>query len=103
MSANDIEVEVVYALALTQDIARLRVPAGTTVAQAIERSGIRERHPEAEMNPGRVAILGRLATPDTVLHDGDRIEILRPLVIDPKEARRVRASTRHRRGRQHDG
>ena len=97
MSAEDIEIEVVYALPLTQDITWLRVPAGTTVAQAIDRSAILTRHPEAEANLQRVAVLGRLATPDTVLHDHDRIEILRPLAIDPKEARRLRASTRRRR------
>ena len=101
MSADDIEVEVVYALPLTQDTTRLRVPAGTTVVQAIEQSGIAARHPEAEVNLSRVAVLGHLATPDTVLHDRDRVEILRPLAIDPKEARRLRASTRRRRGLQH--
>lgn len=98
MSTDDIEIEVVYALPLTQDITRLRVPVGTTVAEAIGRSAILTRHPEAEVNPRRVAVLGRLAAPDMVLHDHDRIEILRPLAIDPKEARRLRASTRRRRG-----
>jgi hypothetical protein len=102
MSAHDIEVEVVYALVLTQDTTRLRVPAGTTVAQAIEQSGIPERHPEADVNLRRVAVLGRLARPDTILHDHDRVEILRPLAIDPKEARRLRASTRRRRLQQED-
>jgi len=47
-----------------------------------------------------LAVLGRLTTPDTVLHDHDRIEILRPLAIDPKEARRLRAATRRRRSLQ---
>jgi len=101
MSAHDIEVEVVCALPLTQDTTRLRVPAGTTVAQAIERSGIVARQPEVEVNLRRVAALGRLTAPDTVLRDHDRIEILRPLTIDPKEARRLRASTRRRRTLQH--
>jgi putative ubiquitin-RnfH superfamily antitoxin RatB of RatAB toxin-antitoxin module len=97
MSATEIEVEIVYALPLAQDVDRLRVPAGTTVAEAIERSAIPSRHPGAGVNLERVAVLGRLAAPDTVLHDLDRIEILRPLTIDPKEARRLRASTRRRR------
>jgi len=103
MSADDIEVEVVYALPLAQHATRFRVPAGTTVAEAIERSGILVRHPEIEVNLRRVAVLGRLTTPDTVLHDHDRVEILRPLAIDPKEARRLRASTRRRRSLQHKG
>jgi putative ubiquitin-RnfH superfamily antitoxin RatB of RatAB toxin-antitoxin module len=102
MNADDVEIEVVYALPLTQDITRLRVPVGTTVAEAIERSAVLTRHPEAEVNLKRVAIFGRLATPDTVLRDHDRVEILRPLAIDPKEARRLRVSTRRRRGLQRE-
>ena len=98
MSVGDIEVEVVYALPLMQDIARLRVRAGTTVAEAIERSAVLTRHPEAEVNLRRVAICGQPATLDTVLQDQDRVEILRPLTIDPKDARRLRASARRPRG-----
>ena len=97
MSADDVDIEVVYALPLTQDITRLRVPAGTTVAEAIERSALLTRHPEAKANLRQVAILGRLANLDAVLHDHDRVEILRPLAIDPKEARRLRAPTRRQR------
>lgn len=92
MSAKHIEVEVVYALPLAQDSTRLRVPAGTTVAQAIARAGVALRHPEIELAKSRVAVYGRLVLLDAVLRDRDRVEILRSLSSDPKEARRRRAT-----------
>ena len=92
MSLPEIQIEVVYALPLEQDTTVLRVPAGTTVAQAIERSGVAARHPEVE--EARAAIYGRRVTEETVLRDKDRVELLRPLTADPKEARRARASAR---------
>ena len=87
-----IEVEVVFALPFAQDICRLRVPAGTTVAQVIERAGVMARHPEIDLKKDRVAVYGRIVSPDMVLQDRDRVEILRPLNADPKEVRRRRAS-----------
>ena len=92
MSGREIEVEVVYALPLAQDICHVRIPAGATVEQAIVRAGILARHPEIDVTNGRVAVYGRVIALDTVLHDGDRVEILRPLKVDPKEVRRRRAS-----------
>lgn len=92
MSGREIDVEVVYALPFAQDICRLRIPAGTTVAEAIARAGVAVRHPEVDLRAGRVAVYGRLVSPDMVLQDGDRVEILRPLKADPKEVRRRRAS-----------
>jgi putative ubiquitin-RnfH superfamily antitoxin RatB of RatAB toxin-antitoxin module len=92
VSGREIEVEVVYALPFAQDICRLRVPAGTTVEQAIERAGVAARHPEIDLRGGRVAVYGRLVSPDMVLQDRDRVEILRPLNADPKDVRRRRAS-----------
>jgi putative ubiquitin-RnfH superfamily antitoxin RatB of RatAB toxin-antitoxin module len=92
VSGREIEVEVVYALPFTQDISRLRVPAGTTVAQAIARAGVAVRHPEVDLRQGRVAVYGRLVSLDMALQDQDRVEILRALNADPKEVRRRRAS-----------
>ena len=92
MSGRDIEVEVVYALPLEQDICHVRIPAGATVEQAIARAGIVARHPEIDLGKARVAVYGRLVSFDTVLHDRDRVEILRALSVDPKEVRRRRAS-----------
>jgi putative ubiquitin-RnfH superfamily antitoxin RatB of RatAB toxin-antitoxin module len=92
MSGREIEVEVVYALPFAQDICRLRVPVGTTVAHVIERAGVVARHPEIDIKRDRVAVYGRLVSADMVLQDRDRVEILRPLNADPKEVRRRRAS-----------
>jgi hypothetical protein len=92
MSAREIEVEVVYALPFAQDISRLQVPVGTTVAQAIAHAGVAVRHPEVDLRGGRIAVYGRLVSPNMILQDRDRVEILRPLNADPKEVRRRRAS-----------
>jgi len=89
--SGEIEVEVVYALRLAQDSTRLRLPLGTTVAQAVARAGLALRHPEIDLGPGRVAVYGRLVSGDAILRDGDRVEILRPLSADAKELRRGRA------------
>jgi len=94
MSENEIAVEVVYALPLGQDSTRLRVPAGTTVAEAIAHAGVTLRHPGIELADNRVAVYGKKVALTTVLGDQDRVEILRPLSADPKEARRARAARR---------
>lgn len=94
MNRSTIQVEVVYALPLQQDATILYVPSGTTVAQAIERSGVAGRHPEVAAGRTLAAIFGRRVPDDTVLRDQDRIELLRPLTVDPKEARRLRAVKR---------
>ena len=93
MSENEIAVEVVYALPLRQDSTRLRVPVGTTVAEAIARAGVTLRHPEIELADKGVAVYGKRVLLTTVLRDQDRVEILRPLSADPKEARRARAAS----------
>lgn len=92
MSGSEIEVEVVYALPFAQDVSRVRIPAGTTVAQAIARAGVAVRHPEVDLRKGCVAVYGRLVSLDMALQDQDRVEILRALNADPKEVRRRRAS-----------
>lgn len=66
----------------------LRLPAGSTLAQALAASGLASRHPE--VNTLDCGIWGRKATPETVLRERDRVEAWRPLVVDPKEARRQR-------------
>lgn len=72
-------------------LVQLSLPRGATVADAIERSGIRHARPDIEISGDRVGIFSRKASLDATLHDGDRVEIYRPLKIDPKEARRKRA------------
>jgi putative ubiquitin-RnfH superfamily antitoxin RatB of RatAB toxin-antitoxin module len=69
----------------------LDLPAGSTVRAAIDASGIAQRRPDIDIRADRVGIFSRRATFETPLRDGDRVEIYRPLKIDPKEARRKRA------------
>lgn len=86
------KVEVVYATPERQTLYDLPLEAGATVRDAIERSGVLAAFPEIDLDRNRVGINGRLATLATLLHDDDRVEILRPLRADPKEARRARAA-----------
>jgi putative ubiquitin-RnfH superfamily antitoxin RatB of RatAB toxin-antitoxin module len=93
MTANDeISVEVTFALPERQTIIALTVRAGTTVAEAIERSRILEQYPEIDPALPRVGIFGKLTRLDAVLRDRDRVEIYRALTADPKEARRKRGA-----------
>ncbi|MBI1964937.1 MAG: RnfH family protein [Betaproteobacteria bacterium] len=87
-----IQVEVVYALREKQLLIVLNVEEGTTVRQAIERSGIVQRMPGIGL--ASVGLFGRAVPLDTLLKDGDRVEIYRPLIADPKQARRDRAGRR---------
>jgi putative ubiquitin-RnfH superfamily antitoxin RatB of RatAB toxin-antitoxin module len=66
----------------------LRLPPGSTLQQAIERSGLAEKHPELLQWPA--GIWGRVQPGDTPLRERDRVEFYRPLQVDPKEARRQR-------------
>ena len=85
MRTSSIRVEVVLALAKRVETVALTLPAGATVAQAISASGI------VDVDLNAIGIFGRRVAPATRLADGDRIEIYRPLVLDPKEQRRRRA------------
>jgi len=67
----------------------LVLPPGSTVADALRASGWLEAHGLA-LEALRCGIWGRLQTPEHALRDGDRIELYRPLIVDPKEARRLR-------------
>ena len=87
-AASSIPVEVAYALPDRQALLPLLVPKGATVREAIEHSGILELFPEIDLGENRVGIFGRLCTADRVLEAGDRVEIYRPLLADPKEVRR---------------
>lgn len=86
-----LRVEVVYALPDEQVLLALTVEDGATVGQVIERSGIALRFPEIGAAPAAVGIFGKRARLDTPVCDGDRVEIYRALVADPKEVRRARA------------
>ena len=85
-------VEVVYALPLKQDVVSLDVAAGATVGQALAASGMLARHPDIDLRVARLGVWGRSTTLDALLREGDRVEIYRPLQVDPKEVRRRRAA-----------
>jgi uncharacterized protein len=98
MAPPESRVTVVYCAPGIEDLTELYVPAGATVEQAIHASGVLQRH--AALAAGatlEVGIWGCRCEPDHAVEDGDRVELYRPLTLDPKEARRLRAEVRRRR------
>ena len=87
-----IEVEVAYAKPEVQVLLSLSVPEGATVGDAIDSSGILVRFPEIDLNKNDVGIFSKPAKLDTALREGDRVEIYRPLIADPKLVRKQRAA-----------
>ncbi len=87
-----ISVEVAYAEPQEQFLERLQLPAGRTVADAIEASGVSREFPDIDVDPDRIGIFSRKVSLNQVLEDGDRVEIYRPLQADPKEVRRAKAA-----------
>jgi len=89
-----IAIEVVYALPERQTLLRLSVPAGMRVREAVLISGIAEQFPGLDVQRCPLGIFGKVvAKPEEqVLQDGERVEIYRPLIADPKEVRKQRAA-----------
>lgn len=87
---TEITVEVAYARPDQQLIIPLKVAPGTTLEQAIEQSGILQRFEEIDLDKNKLGIFGKLSKKAAELKDGDRVEIYRPLIADPKEVRRKR-------------
>ncbi|MBO6849075.1 MAG: RnfH family protein [Marinobacter sp.] len=88
-----IQVEVAFARPDKQEIIGLQVPEGTTALEAVKRSGIVDVFPEIDPDSNDMGIFGKvIKTPAShELRDGDRVELYRPLKIDPKQARLNRA------------
>jgi len=92
MEQNEtISVEIIYIEPGSQNSLTLELPKGSNINQAINRSGLLKRFPEIDLAVNKVGIFSKIQELDTVLQSGDRIEIYRPLQVDPKEARRRRA------------
>ena len=89
--AESLSIEIAYALPQKQELVQLKLPAGSTVQQAIEASGLKQKHPEIDLAKNKVGVFGKLSKLDTPLRDRDRVEIYRPLIADPKEVRKKRA------------
>jgi uncharacterized protein len=76
----------------------LDLPEAATALDAIRASGLAERFPDVDIGTATIGVWGRPCAPDTLLHEGDRVEVYRPLTMDPNEARRLRArQTRDRK------
>lgn len=88
MAAERISIEVAAGLPRRQVVIPLEVPCGTTLAEAVALADLSSVLPELEVDDQRLGIFGKLRPPDTVLQDGDRAEVYRPLAADPKEVRR---------------
>lgn len=86
-----LHVQVCYAKTDRQLLHDLSVPEGTTLHDAIRQSGVLAAMPEIDLATCRVGVYGKLKALDTILQEGDRVEIYRPLIADPKESRRRRA------------
>lgn len=91
MTERTITVEVVYADAEQQIVRRIELADGSTVMQAIDATRIGEVLPGGSVDPSRLGIFSRRVSAQQVLQAGDRVEIYRPLMLDPMEARRQRA------------
>ncbi len=89
-----IVVEIVYAEAQCAVVKPLSLPQGASLAHALQLAAQDADLRGLDLSRMPLGIFGRLAQPDQVLHDGDRIEIYRPLAEDPKIARRKRAMRR---------
>jgi len=89
---DTIRVEVAYALPHKQAIIALDVIPGTTALDAVRRSGITDKFEGIDLENAKLGIFGGLVSPTQVLQEGDRVEIYRPLIADPKEVRKARAA-----------
>ncbi|MDO5059654.1 MAG: RnfH family protein [Neisseria sp.] len=87
----EITVEVAYGTVERQFLQEMRVSDGTTARQAVLQSRLAAEFPEADLN-APLGIFGKAVKDDTVLREHDRVEVYRPLLIDPKEARRKRVA-----------
>ncbi|EJJ6392691.1 RnfH family protein [Escherichia albertii] len=89
--SGKIAVEVAYALPERQYLQRVKLQEGATVEEAIRGSGLLELRTDIDLAKNKVGIYSRPAKLSDIVHDGDRVEIYRPLIADPKELRRQRA------------
>ncbi|WP_338849395.1 RnfH family protein [Massilia sp. W12] len=89
--AAQIAISVVYALPQAIHQKALLLPAGSSIADAVRQSGLLALLPETEVEQLKLGVYGKLKPAGAVLQDGDRVEIYRPLIADPKESRRRRA------------
>lgn len=92
--ADSVQIEVAYALPEKQRIVPITVPAGTSVAEAARLSGIVHEFPQLDLAAARYGVFGKAVrdADSELVQDGDRVEIYRPLLIDPRQARANRVA-----------
>ena len=91
MAETTIVVEVVYAEAERQTVVRVELPRNSSVRQAVDLSGIAGTLPEGAIDSYPLGVFGSKVAPGRIAQEGDRIELYRPLLLNPMEARRHRA------------
>lgn len=99
MVSDPLNIEVAYALPDCQTVLAVKVRPDTTVEEAIAASGMLARHPEIDLAVNKVGVYSRPVKLGDPLHEGDRIEIYRPLIADPREMRKKRADKAKEEGR----
>lgn len=92
MDTETITVEVAYALPDNQVIIPIKLPLQANIEQAIQASGILAKFPEIDLAVNKIGVFGKLSKLDANLRHLDRVEIYRPLIADPKEVRKQRAT-----------
>ncbi|OSI07200.1 Protein rnfH [Neisseria animaloris] len=90
-----VEIEIAYGTSEKQLLETMQVEEGTTARQAVLQSRIAAEFPDAHVEKAPLGIFGKAVKDDTVLRDKDRVEVYRPLLIDPKEARRLRVQPKN--------
>ncbi|SDQ62395.1 hypothetical protein SAMN05443245_2107 [Paraburkholderia fungorum] len=93
-----LSIEVCYAAADAQTLIAVDLPEGATLQQALDASGILQRYPAINLEAQKVGVFGKLKPLDTVLADHDRVEIYRPLLVDPKLSRQRRVQKARKAG-----
>lgn len=97
MSAR-LSIEVCYALPDEQALIAVDLPEGATLQQALDASGILQRFPRIDLTTQKVGVFGKIKALDAVLADHDRVEIYRPLLVDPKLSRQRRVEKTRKAG-----
>ncbi len=86
-----LNIEVIYATLVSQELIKLKMEAGATIQKCIEKSNVLQSHPEINLDEMKVGIFSQVKPLNHEVSDGDRIEIYRPLMADPKAIRRKKA------------
>ncbi len=86
-----LRIELIYATLEQQNLIELTVPEGSDISFCIEASGIQKQFPEIDLTTMKVGIFSEVKPLTHLVQSGDRVEIYRPLVADPKAVRRRKA------------